>query len=73
MIQMALAMYHVPKEICFMLHTYTEGFQMRFRMAEYTADRINLEVGIAMGCTVLSVLFVLAIHFFCPLLLSTQQ
>ena len=62
MIQMALTMYHVPKEICQMLRTYFDGFQMRFSTAEYTTDWINLEVGIAMGCTVSPILFVMAMQ-----------
>ena len=62
MIQLSLSMYHVPEEICRMLETYFAGFQMRFSAKEYTTDWINLEVGIAMGCTVSPILFVLAMQ-----------
>ena len=62
MIQLALQMYHVPEGICKMLETYFNGFQMRFTTKEYTTDWARLEVGIAMGCTVSPILFVMAMQ-----------
>ena len=51
MIQLALRMYHVPEDIQVMLDKFN-GFRMRFSINSYTTDWINLEIGIAMGCTV---------------------
>ena len=62
MIQLALEMYHVPKNIRNMLKKYFNGFSMRFSTKEYTTDWINLEVGIAMGCAISPILFVLAME-----------
>ena len=62
MIQVALEMHHVPKNICLMLKKYFDGFSMRFSTKEYTTDWINLEVGIAMGCAISPILFVLAME-----------
>ncbi|GFN83882.1 reverse transcriptase [Plakobranchus ocellatus] len=45
-----------------MLEDYFNGFKMRFSTESYTTDWINLEVGIAMGCTVSPILFVLAME-----------
>ena len=60
MIQLALRMYHVPETIQVMLEDYFINFRMRFSTASYTTDWINLEVGIAMGCTISPILFVTA-------------
>ena len=62
MIQLALRMYHVPELIQVMLHDYFSGFRMRFSTNSYTTDWINLEIGIAMGCTISPTLFVMAME-----------
>ena len=62
MIQLALRMYHVPENIRRMLAEYFGGFQMRFSTSDFTTDWINLEVGIAMGCAISPILFVLAME-----------
>ena len=62
MIQLALRMYHVPEDIQIMLEDYFSGFRMRFSTCSYTTDWINLEVGIAMGCTISPILFVMAME-----------
>ena len=62
MIQMSLQTYHVPLNIREMLKTYFDGFSMRFSTKEYTTSRINLDVGIAMGCAISPILFVLAME-----------
>ncbi|GFO10130.1 reverse transcriptase [Plakobranchus ocellatus] len=59
MIQLALRMYHVPEVIQVMLNGYFSGFRMRFSTNDYTTNWINLEVGIAMGCTISPILFVM--------------
>ena len=62
MIQLALRMYHVPEDIQVMLDDYFSGFRMRFSTISYTTDWINLEIGIAMGCTISPILFVMAME-----------
>ncbi|GFO26787.1 reverse transcriptase [Plakobranchus ocellatus] len=43
-----------------MLEDYFNGFAMKFSTERYMTGCINLEVGIAMGCTKSPILFVLA-------------
>ncbi|GFO19623.1 reverse transcriptase [Plakobranchus ocellatus] len=62
MIQQALRMYHVPEVIQVMLDDYFSGFHMRFSTNDFTTNWINLEVRIAMGCTISSTLFVIVIE-----------
>ena len=62
MIQLSLQTYHVPPKICEMLRTYFAGFSMRFSTSEYTTSWIDLQVGIAMGCAISPILFVLAME-----------
>lgn len=62
MIQLSLQMYHIPEEISIMLGTYFDGFLMRFTTKDFTTKWNRLEVGIAMGCTVSPILFVLAME-----------
>ncbi|GFN94967.1 reverse transcriptase [Plakobranchus ocellatus] len=59
-IQLAHRMYHVPEVIQVMLDDFFSGFRMRFSTNNYTTNWINLEVGIAMGCTISPILFVMA-------------
>ncbi|GFO32390.1 reverse transcriptase [Plakobranchus ocellatus] len=62
MIQLALRMYQVPEVIQVMLDDYFSGFRMRFSTNSYTTNWINLKVGIAMGCTISPILFVMAME-----------
>ena len=62
MILLSLWMYHIPEEISKMLGTYFDGFHMQFTTKEYTKNWKRLEVGIAMGCLVSPILFVLAMQ-----------
>lgn len=62
MIQMSLQAYHVPPNIREMLKIYFDGFSMRFSTKEYTTSWIDLDVGIAMGCAISPILFVLAME-----------
>ncbi|GFN80457.1 reverse transcriptase [Plakobranchus ocellatus] len=61
-IQQALRMYHIQEDIQVILDDYFNGFNMRFSTERYTTDWMNLEVGIAMGRTIFSILFVLAME-----------
>ena len=45
-----------------MLRTYFDGFHMWFTKKEYTTNWNRLEVGIAMGCLVSPILFILAMQ-----------
>lgn len=58
----ALEMCHVPDSMIDILKQYFSNFQMRFQTAAYVTDWTKLEVGIAMGCTVSPILFVLAMQ-----------
>ena len=62
MIQVSLQMFHVPPNIREMLKTYFDGFSMRFSTKEYTTSWIDLDVGIAMGCAISPILFVMAME-----------
>ncbi|GFO29352.1 reverse transcriptase [Plakobranchus ocellatus] len=62
MTQLALRMYHVQEVIQVMLDDYFSGFRMRFSTNNYTTRWINLEVGIAMECTISPILFVMAME-----------
>ncbi|GFN73592.1 reverse transcriptase [Plakobranchus ocellatus] len=62
MIQLALRMYHVPEVIQVMLDDYFSRFRIRFATNSYTTNWINLEVGIAMGCTISPILFAMAME-----------
>ena len=73
MIQLALEMHHVPENIRNMLRKYFDGFSMRFSTKEYTTDWINLEVGIAMGCAISPILFVLAMEVILRAAMSTAR
>src|SRR5215469_5308480 len=58
----ALEMHHVPENIVSIIKCYFRDFKMRFTTPSFTTDWMNLEIGIAMGCTVSPVLFVLAMQ-----------
>ena len=45
-----------------MLEDYFSGLRMRFSTNSYTTDWINLDIGIAMGCTISPNLFVIAME-----------
>lgn len=62
MLWQSLQMYHVPDHITTMLKRYYADFAIRFSSMEYTTEWINLQVGIAMGCTISPILFVLAMQ-----------
>ena len=55
-------MYHIPEEISKMLGTYFDGFLMQFTTKGWTTNLNRLEVGIAMGCSVSPILFILAMQ-----------
>ena len=56
MIQLALRMYHVPEDIQGMLDKFFNGLLMRFSTNSYSTDWVNLEIGIALSCTISPIL-----------------
>ncbi|GFR89240.1 reverse transcriptase [Elysia marginata] len=62
MIQLALRMYHVSEDIQVMLDDYFSGFCLKFSTSDYATHWINLEVGIAMGCIISPILFVMTME-----------
>ena len=62
LIWLALQMYHIPRPMVKLLQAYFSDFMMRFSTTRYTTQWIPLEVGIAMGCTVSPILFVLVMQ-----------
>jgi len=58
----ALQMYHVPESVIEILKNYFGDFRMRFTTKSFTTEWVQLQVGIAMGCTVSPILFVLAMQ-----------
>ncbi|GFR80352.1 reverse transcriptase [Elysia marginata] len=58
-IQLAPRMYHIPEDIQVMPDDSFSGFHMKFSNSDHTTNWINLEVGIAAGCTILPMLFVM--------------
>ena len=62
MILLSLRIYHIPEEISKMLRTYFDGYLMRFTTKEYTTNWNRLAVGIAIGCLVSPILFVLTMQ-----------
>ncbi|GFO36408.1 reverse transcriptase [Plakobranchus ocellatus] len=53
-------MYLIPEDIQVMLEDVFNGFKMRFSTERYTTDWINLDFGIAIGCSMCPILFVSA-------------
>ena len=62
MILLSLRMYHIPEEISKMQRTYFDGFLIWLTTKEYTTKN-RLEVGIAIGCLVSPILFILTMQF----------
>ena len=60
LIQFALEFFHVPEAITNLVSSYFSDFQMCFSLQEFTTGWQQLEVGIAMGCSISPVLFVAA-------------
>ena len=58
----ALEMLHFPNRVVTILKTYFGNFNMRFTTETYTTEYVPLQTGIAMGCSVSPILFVLAMQ-----------
>ena len=53
---------HMPEDIQVMLDKYFEGLWMMFFTNNYTAEWINVEIVIAMGCRITPILFIMALE-----------
>jgi hypothetical protein len=62
MLWLALEMYQVPAHIRDMLKAYFNDLVLRFPTSRFTTDWTRLEIGIAMGCSISPILFVLAMQ-----------
>ena len=58
----ALEMHHIPNSMIDILKQYFSNFRMLFRTMSYVTNWTELQVGIAMGCAVSPILFVLAMQ-----------
>lgn len=70
LVETTLKIYHVPERFQNLVQSYFERLYMRFTCRDFTTSWQRLEVGIVMGCTIISViLFSAAINlmrFLCP-------
>ena len=64
LILQALKMYHTPVPVVQLIQAYFAQFEMRFTTAHYTTAWTPLQVGVAMGCTISPILFVLVMQVF---------
>ncbi|CAG5130209.1 unnamed protein product, partial [Candidula unifasciata] len=58
----ALRMFHVPTQISQMVEQYFSKFALRFSTSTFTTRWTELQIGIAMGCTISPILFVMAMQ-----------
>ena len=58
----ALTMHHVPKFVMDILRQYFQDFHLRLSTKTCSTDWFRLQVGIAMGCSISPILFVLAMQ-----------
>ena len=58
----ACGFFHVPKSVASLLTSYFNGLSLRFSTASFTTRPISCEVGIAMGCSVSPVVFIMAMQ-----------
>ena len=61
-IEEAMEFFWIPEEVRKMIMLYYDKFLMRFTTNDFTTDFQRLEVGIAAGCTISVVLFVLVME-----------
>lgn len=61
-IQESMNFFHVPEKLKHLLKTYFQKFQFRFTLKEYVTQFISLDKGIAMGCAISPILFVMVIE-----------
>ena len=58
----ALDHFWIPKEVQVILQKYYDSFLMRFTTESFTTDWARLEVGIAAGCSISVILFILVME-----------
>ena len=62
LIQAAMDFFWIPKEVQKVLLKYYNKFKMRFTTTDFTTEWQSLEVGVAAGCTISGILFVLVME-----------
>ena len=61
--------FHIPDKVKTLMKKYYNSFVMRFPTGDYTTDWHRLEIGIAAGCTISVIWFVLVMEM---ILMSTE-
>ena len=59
---LAMEHFHIPEEIRVLMMQYYSNFKMRFTTTNFTTDWHALEVGIAAGCTISVIWFILVME-----------
>ena len=62
LIDQAMEFFHIPPEVRRLVRKYYDQFKMRFTTGSFTTEWQKLEVGIAAGCTISVILFVLVME-----------
>ena len=62
LIEFSLDFFHVPRKLKSFLMDYYTSFQVRFSVGDYLTQWQKLEVRIPMGCTILPILFAMAME-----------
>ena len=58
----AMEFFHIPEEVQAIMRQYYDCFQMRFSTDDFTSEWHRLEVGIAAGCTISVIWFILVME-----------
>ena len=58
----AMEFFYIPQEVQEVMRNYYNGFQMRFSTVDFTTEWHRLEVGIAAGCTISVIWFILVME-----------
>lgn len=58
----ALKTFHIPSGITVMLKEYFSGFSLCFSTMMFRTEWIDLQVGVAMGCTISLIQFIMAMQ-----------
>ena len=58
----AMDFFYIPKKIKTVMKNYYDNFRMRFTTENFTTDWHRLEIGIAAGCTISVIWFILVME-----------
>ena len=62
LLMQAMDFFHIPGEIQELMRKYYSVFQMRFSTEDFTTEGHRLEIGIAAGCTISVIWFILVME-----------